>query len=125
MGKIWLNIQPGLKVCGIVPFNKNSVSERVPHANRSAETENHTVWFDTIISYLTKQRSKFSDMPFTRRGRKLKVIPGKSISIDDVQCPKEDELKIGNEKKECGRYRKEHCWIRSWGLFKWGTGNCQ
>ncbi|XP_022187493.2 uncharacterized protein LOC111046286 [Nilaparvata lugens] len=82
------NIRSGFRACGIVPLDSDRVLNKLPHDHEveegADEDEAGERWSESFTEVLKKFRE--SDQPPTQqgRGKRLNIVPGKSISASDV-----------------------------------------
>lgn len=80
------NTLAGFAACGISPYRPDAVLNKIKHLriNPEQEVEQHIekAWCDTILDRLNQIRTESREIP--KRGKKLNVIAGKSVSVADL-----------------------------------------
>lgn len=95
MNRVSENQKTGFKACGIYPFNHTAVLEKIPAANPMLQVLNHdpndkppVTTADTssqrmFVEYLSKHCFSLQyGTPARGRGKRTKVVPGRSITED-------------------------------------------
>lgn len=85
----------------------------MPHAERSFEILEFTIRSDIFIAHLENKRKGLSAEIPTFRGKRLKVVPSKSLSVEDVESIREGQLEKVSEPKKRGRPKKSKSIIES------------
>lgn len=94
------NTLAGFKTCGISPFEPDAVLKKIKHL-RTRTAQNHEeagqqverAWCDTVVELLSEIRTGSGEAP--KRGKKLSVPAGKSVSVADFgQILIDDELEL-------------------------------
>ncbi|KAJ8909324.1 hypothetical protein NQ315_016043 [Exocentrus adspersus] len=102
------NILAGFKACGIVPFNPDTVLQKMVRLRPQEGQERvmETSWTEAIVSHLSDLRSGSNDAA-PKRGKRLTVPSGQSIAASDLLpelIEPEDIIEIsgegGNESEE-------------------------
>lgn len=103
------NLENGFKKCGIVPLEKGKVLERLPNYKPNEENADNisTRVSDVVLKFLAEKRGLQSSEPPIKRRKKIEVIPGKSISSEDLKKQEvmAAQIKI-NKKKPDVRKKK-------------------
>lgn len=85
----------GFNACGIVPLNPNKVLNKIPRnvENNNAENDDRA-WSQTIVNHLDNLKTTPNQV--TKRGKKINIEAGKSVSSNDLlstltdKTPKKD-----------------------------------
>jgi hypothetical protein len=100
------NLVAGFRKTGIFPLDKSQVLSRLPShcASRSADGDgvncnsaSHLV-SQSFLDHMSKARGDDLDVTGTTRvkRRKVSVVPGKSLSVDDVPVPRATQMSLGH-----------------------------
>jgi len=92
------NLISGFKKCGIFPFNKQKLLDRLPQNLSGVDNE----FVDAVfIEHLDAQRQDYLGTSGTKKNRKkLNVPSGKSINVNDVKIPQETSLQTEPQKNK-------------------------
>lgn len=92
------NLVSGFKKCGIFPFNKQTLLDRLPQ--NLSEVNNEFVG-SAFIEQLDAKRQDYLGTSGTKKNRKkLNVPSGKSINVSDVKKPQEISLQTEPQKNK-------------------------
>lgn len=87
------NLISGFRKTGIYPLNKQVVLDRLPTTHLSGGQEDHANGItDSFLEHLQRIRAGDDEGP-QRKRKKITVIPGKSITEEDVQIQLEHRTK--------------------------------
>ncbi|KAB0804870.1 hypothetical protein PPYR_01840 [Photinus pyralis] len=84
------NIKSGFRGCGIIPLDPNVVLSKIPDVDASQEQDqrqNEKHWTTTLQEFLKESRLAATQDLRPKRGKKLKIAPGKSIGRKDLEAP--------------------------------------
>ncbi|CAB4023918.1 PREDICTED: uncharacterized protein LOC106141545 [Paramuricea clavata] len=84
----------GFQACGIYPLNPNEVLKNMPQSSEDASINISTA----VIEQLKKMRNPIHEKPTPRR-KQIVVEPGKSVSLDDLTCDKDDASEHDSEEE--------------------------
>lgn len=90
------NTMAGFKACGISPFQPDVVFKKIRHLRTLQQQEEsgqqvERAWCNTIVEHLNQMRTGVGEAP--KRGKKLNVPAGRSVSVADlVPTLMDDEL---------------------------------
>lgn len=84
------NIRSGFRGCGIIPLNPNVVLNKIPDVDVNQEAdkrENENHWTTSLKEFLKESRLATTQDIRPKRGKKLKVAPGKAVQRKDLDVP--------------------------------------
>ena len=82
------NIKSGFKKAGMIPVNPAEVLSEIPQEEPSTATEELE---NSLVLYLKKKRFSDENMTERRKKKKLKVVPGKSVTSADLESSDEED----------------------------------
>lgn len=102
------NIIAGFTACGIYPLNKDQVLRKIPRGQEEQVTEAERSWTEAIVGHLQEIRgfTNTPERPRPKRGKRLNIVAGKSIVVDDIldkeggPSHEEDEVEPPHEEEE-------------------------
>lgn len=90
------NAVSGFKACGIVPFNPQVVLEKMAYRKAPAEGADDS-WTSVLVAHLDELKTGGNSAP--KRGKKVAVIAGKSITSGDLE-KKEAPVSTNGKKRK-------------------------
>lgn len=81
------NINSGFRKCGIVPLNRDVVLQRIVHSSAEASAEEGAIQqaVSAVVLNRLNEIHQHNAATSKQRKRRLDIVPGRSISLDDFQ----------------------------------------